>query len=143
MDGPATMSEVLSLLGSGITPHDLAENMCNPLWYLARLPIETDMAIAITSLRALRDRVRKENQRALIDEFINPPDPSDTERVEFIVEQMRLYFSPEENAAILAKCLSTAIADLEAEEADEVVAPSLTPGDHNHRNGSRGGKPRL
>jgi hypothetical protein len=105
MDGPATISEVLSLLGSGMTPHDLAESMSNPLWYLSRLPIETDIAIAITSLRHLRNRVHKELQHSLIDEFIDPPDPSDTDRKEFVVEQMRQLIPREANADILSKVI--------------------------------------
>lgn len=105
MDGPATVSELLSLLGSGLTPHDLAESMSNPLWYLSRLPIETDIAVAIGSLRSLRNRAHREIQHGLIDEFIDPPDPSDVERREFVLEQMRRFIPPETNADILAKII--------------------------------------
>ena len=122
MDGPTTVSELLSLLGSGITPHDLAESMSNPLWYLAKLPIETDIAIAIGSVRALRDRARKEIQHALLDEFIDPPDSSDAERQEFILEQMRQFIPPQANADILAKVIYVYAHGTE----EDIAEPDLT-----------------
>jgi hypothetical protein len=114
MDGPATVSELLNLLGSGLTPHDLAESMSNPLWYVKTMPIETDIAIAITAMHSLLKRSRKEIQHALIDECIAPPDPSDIDRQEFILEQMRQFIPAQANVEIIAN-----IVNVYANEADE------------------------
>ncbi len=126
MDGPATVSELLSLLGSGLTPHDLAESMSNPLWYLSRLPIETDIAVAIGSLRSLRNRAHREIQHGLIDEFIDPPDPSDAERREFVLDQMRRFIPPETNADILAKIIHAYAYGIE-----DGIAWTATPNEGN------------
>jgi hypothetical protein len=105
MDG-RTIDELVHLVAPGMSVHNLAELMSNPMWQLKRLPIEVDIAIAINSMKSLLKRSRKEIQHALIDECIAPRDPSDLAKQEWILEQMREFIPKEANVQIIANVIN-------------------------------------